>query len=272
MQRVIDIALAEVGYLEKSKAAYKSIGKECLYEKTKYAGSDNYTKYGYEMNRLYPSVMDFPAAWCDAFVDYCFYRAYGVANAKAMIGGHFDDYTKNSARLYIDHEAFFYAKTFHGRKGDQVFFSKDGTFNGIYHTGLIYDSDDSYIYTVEGNTSSGSEVVANGGAVCKKQYRHDNAKLYGFGRPNYGLLDFRWIEVGGYWYYQDGFGNNTHGWRLIQETGGTAKHWYYFDDKGRMLTGAQWINGCCYYLMECGDLEGACCKTDDSGALEVWYV
>ena len=105
--KVIAIALAEVGYLEKSAAAWKKYGKDCLYNKTAYAGFDNYTKYGYEMHQIYPSVMDFPAYWCDCFVDWCFYQAYGVSNAKKLLGGNFDDYTKNSINLYKSKKAFF---------------------------------------------------------------------------------------------------------------------------------------------------------------------
>ena len=69
--KVIQIALNEVGYLEKSKQAYQQ-NNNIIYDKTQGAGSDNYTKYGYDMHKLYPSVMDFPAYWCDAFVDWCF--------------------------------------------------------------------------------------------------------------------------------------------------------------------------------------------------------
>ena len=272
MDNVIKTALAEVGYLEKSAAFYKRIGKDCLYPKTDYAGSDNYTKYGYELNQIHPTVIDFPAAWCDCFVDWCFYKAYGISNAEAMIGGHFDDYTKNSAKLYIGKEAFYYAKTFHGQKGDQVFFSKNGTFDGIYHTGLVIDADDKYIYTVEGNTSGGEEVVPNGGGVYKKKYTHDNPKLYGFGRPKYDLIEKHWVQDNGIWYYQDGFGRNTYGWALIKETKGDAEHWYYFNSRGQMMTGLQFIDGDPYYLTISGDLEGALCNTDQRGALSPWYL
>ena len=93
VNKVIEIALAEVGYLEKKSNSQ-------LDSKTANAGSANYTKYGRDMHKLYPSVMDFPAAWCDAFVDWCFYKAYGVANAKGLLGGNFNDYTVSSAQLY----------------------------------------------------------------------------------------------------------------------------------------------------------------------------
>ena len=80
-KKVIAVAMAEVGYLEKSKAAYKK-DPNVIYEKTAGAGQDNITKYGKEMHDIYPKTMDFPAYWCDEFVDWCFQKAYGVSNAK----------------------------------------------------------------------------------------------------------------------------------------------------------------------------------------------
>jgi murein L,D-transpeptidase YcbB/YkuD len=41
------------------------------------------------------------------------------------------------------------------------------------------------VYTVEGNTSSESGVVANGGGVFKKKYKLNYTRIYGYGRPNY---------------------------------------------------------------------------------------
>lgn len=56
-----------------------------------------------------------------------------------------------------------------------------------HFTGLVYDIDSKYVYTVEGNTSSASGVVANGGAVAKKKYALTNARLAGFCRPNWDM-------------------------------------------------------------------------------------
>lgn len=170
--KVIDIAEAEVGYVEKANG-------NNLYDKTANAGDANYTKYGFEMHQIYPSVMDYPAAWCDAFVDWCFYKAFGVANAKALLGGNFDDYTPNSAQLYKNKGAYYKSNP---KVGDQIFFN-NGT--RICHTGLVYKVDVSYVYTIEGNTSNASGVVANGGGVAKKKYTLNYAKIDGYGRPNY---------------------------------------------------------------------------------------
>jgi peptidoglycan hydrolase-like protein with peptidoglycan-binding domain len=172
VDKVIAIAKAEVGYVEKAS-------NKDLYDKTANAGSANYTKYGYEMHQLYPSVMDFPAAWCDCFVDWCFYKAYGVSNAKALLGGNFDDYTVNSAQLYKNKGAYYKSNP---QIGDQIFFKNSSR---ICHTGLVYNVDSNYVYTVEGNTSTAAGVVANGGGVALKKYTLSYASIDGYGRPKY---------------------------------------------------------------------------------------
>lgn len=171
VDKVINIALAEVGYLEKKSNAN-------LYDKTANAGMANYTKYGKEMHDIYPSVMDFPAAWCDAFVDWCFYKAYGTSTAKSLLGGDFNDYTPSSAQLYKNKNAWFTSP----KIGDQIFFKNSTRIN---HTGLVYNVDSTYVYTIEGNTSGASGVVENGGGVCKKKYKLNYSKIAGYGRPKY---------------------------------------------------------------------------------------
>ena len=171
--KVIEIAEAEVGYLEKKT-------NKSLDSKTANAGSNNYTKYGRDMHKLYPSVMDFPAAWCDAFVDWCFQKAYGVANAKGLLGGNFNDYTVASAQLYKNKKAWGTTP----KVGAQIFF-KNST--RICHTGLVYKVDKTYVYTIEGNTSGASGVIRNGGGVCKKKYKITNSKIAGYGYPKYDV-------------------------------------------------------------------------------------
>lgn len=168
---VVNIALGEVGYLEKKS-------NKNLDSKTANAGSANYTKYGRDMHEIYPAVMDFPAYWCDTFVDWCFQKAYGVSNAKGLLGGNFDDYTVNSARLYKNKKAWGTTPKY----GAQIFFKNK---TRICHTGLVYDFDNMYVYTVEGNTSGASGVIANGGGVCKKKYLRTDPKIAGYGYPNY---------------------------------------------------------------------------------------
>lgn len=181
VDKVIRVAQGEVGYLEKSKTAYKN-NPDILYEKTAGAGSDNYTKYGFEMHKIYPTVMDFPAYWCADFVDWCFQKAYGVSTAKSILGRNFDDYTVAACKAYKKHNALGNIPTV----GAQVFFTKNGQPSGCHHTGLVYQVDNNYFYTIEGNTSGASGVVSNGGGVAKKKYqisKYKNKVLFGY--PKY---------------------------------------------------------------------------------------
>ena len=182
-QTVIDIAVGEVGYLEKSKSAYIA-NPAVIWFKLDGAGYDNITKYAYEIDRedWYCGSKQYQP-WCSTFVDWCFLVAceWDIEEAACLKNhGEYDavvdyaiDQYKAMGRWY--HEP---------QKGDQIFFSKA---NGIdpAHTGLVIDVDDDYVYTVEGNTSSESGVVSNGGACAKKCYLKRYYRILGYGRPLY---------------------------------------------------------------------------------------
>lgn len=181
-QKVIDIALGEVGYLEKASNSQ-------LDDKTANAGSKNYTKYARDL-AVYPfyNGRKYGVAWCDVFVDWCFVTAYGkdaaleltcqptkAANNCGAGCKYSRNYYKAKDRLFTTPEP-----------GDQIFFySKDKS--SISHTGLVYKVDGTKVYTVEGNTSGSSGVVANGGGVFKKSYKLTYNRIAGYGRPDYGL-------------------------------------------------------------------------------------
>ncbi|MGY5131283.1 GH25 family lysozyme [Streptomyces nigrescens] len=63
--------------------------------------------------------------------------------------------------------------------GAQAFYGAGG---GV-HTGLVYDYDGTYIYTVEGNTNDNGGAEGNG-VYLKKRARRD-AHVYGYGYPGY---------------------------------------------------------------------------------------
>lgn len=174
---VINIAKAEVGYLEKKNNSQ-------LDSKTANAGSANYTKYGRDMHAIYPTVMDFPAPWCDCFIDWCFYKAYGVTNAKGLLGGDFNDYTVASAQLYKNKGAYIKRGQGNPKVGDQIFFKNS---QRICHTGLVVKVTPTYVYTTEGNTSSAAGVIANGGCVREKSYLLTYSGIDGYGRPKYDI-------------------------------------------------------------------------------------
>lgn len=179
------IATAEswLGYLEK-----KNGDLNYLKSKKANAGYNNYTWFGYTMHKVEPSVMDYPAYWCDAFVDYCFYEAYGEEAAKYLLCGGFNDYTPASSQQYKDAGRWYTEP----KAGDQIFFKNDSR---ICHTGIVYKVADNRVYTIEGNTRDGDEVIDNGGAVCRKSYPLYYEKIAGYGRPPYGIKDTYMFEV-----------------------------------------------------------------------------
>ena len=170
IQKVINIAKAEVGYLEK-----KSNSK--LDNKTANAGKANYTKYWRD---LASGMQGQP--WCNCFVNWCFLKAYGEAAAKKLLctDGGWSYYTPTSAGYFKTKRQWYTSKP---QVGDIIYF-KNAT--RIHHVGLVYKVDSSRVYTIEGNTSAGSAVVANGGGVAQKSYSLSSTSIAGYGRPNYG--------------------------------------------------------------------------------------
>jgi len=189
-QKVLDIALSEVGYLEKETFAQ-------LDSKTSNAGDENYTKYSRDLAAVnFYNGSKKGAAWCDVFVDWCFYKAFGKAAALAITFQPTNNKVNYGAGCRYSRE--YYQKK--GRLydtpqiGDQIFFySKDKS--QIAHTGLVYKVDNSKVYTVEGNTSGASGVISNGGGVCKKSYSLSYNRLAGFGRPDYGVQQAKVEQV-----------------------------------------------------------------------------
>ena len=181
INRVIQVAKNEVGYIEKSEESYMR-KPSILDQKKSGAGRDNYTKYGRDMHEIFPEIMDFPASWCDCFVDWCFYKAYGVNNAKKLLCGNFEDTTALSAKLFKDSNAWYENNPM---VGDQVFFKNE---QGICHTGLVIEVTDDKITTIEGNTSNKEGLIFEDVCVREKTYPIDSDLIAGYGRPNYSLL------------------------------------------------------------------------------------
>lgn len=179
-QKVLDIALSEVGYLEKAT-------NSDLDSKTGNAGDKNYTKYARDLAKVnYFNSSKVGVAWCAVFVAWCFYQAFGKAAALKLLcqpsSGNCGagckyarNYFKAKGQLYTSNPA----------PGDMIFFYSSDK-SSISHTGLVYSVTASRVYTVEGNTSGASGVIANGGGVCKKSYALTYARIAGYGRPLYG--------------------------------------------------------------------------------------
>ena len=170
--RLVKVLEAEEGYLEKKSNSN-------LDSKTGNAGSNNYTKYARDLDAI-PGFYNgkkngYP--WCDVFYDWGMVESFGVEEAKKLLN-------HGTCGAGCSYSAQYYRKAgrFHSspKVGDQIFF---GTKGNESHTGCVYKVTSSRVYTIEGNTSSASGVIANGGAVCKKSYPLNYSRIVGYGRP-----------------------------------------------------------------------------------------
>lgn len=176
VNKVIQIANNEVGYLEKSSG-------NSLYEKTTNAGSANWTKYSRDISSLgfYSCAMN-GVPWCDIFVDWCFMQAFGDSVAKKITYQNpYGSAACNSSMAFYKQNNAFYLSP---EPGDQIFFTNNGGYSS-HHTGIVYKIDNNNVYTIEGNTSAGSQVIPNGGGVYLKQYLLNSSRIAGYGRPDY---------------------------------------------------------------------------------------
>lgn len=264
---LVNFVIGEKGYLEKSKANYQKYGADCLYPKTQYAGSDNYTKYAYEVDKLFGESWRQGQAWCQVFVAYAFWKVFGKTMADKLLYGELDSaYTIAVKNKFVSKGR--QVALSKAEPGDLVYRSR----NGGGHVGIVIGMKNGQIVSVEGNSSASDITSWNGGAVVE----HTGATWEWCVRPDWSMLPkddgWHWVKSGGKWYYQDANGVNKHGWAKIKETGGETLHWYYFDSKGAMLTGHQFIDGeLCLFMPE-GTLEGAMCISDENGYQHVWNV
>lgn len=162
---IINIALAEVGYLEKATNAN-------LDDKTANAGSNNYTKYWRD---IYPAYQGQP--WCACFVTWVFVIAFGKAMAQKLL--------KHYPYVYCPTMADLFTLNANPKVGDIVIFKHNGVFT---HTGIVIKVSGDQFWTVEGNTSGGSTIIANGGGVCKKTYFNSNLPGTKFITPDYSKV------------------------------------------------------------------------------------
>lgn len=197
--RLIAIAKAEIGYLEKASNSQ-------LDDKKANAGSNNYTKYARDLYKAgYYNGNKNGFAWCDIFVDWCFYKLCGDSRARAenltCTTGDLGAGCEYSMRYYKEANRLYKSP----QPGDQIFFGTSS--KEVAHTGIVYKVDNKKVYTIEGNTSSASGVIANGGAVESKSYSLSYYKILGYGRPRYSGITGN--QAGDSYYYDDFYNNSS---------------------------------------------------------------
>lgn len=169
-QKVIDLALSQVGYHEKASNAE-------LDSNTANSGDKNWTKYARDLDNLsgFYNGRKNGYAWCDVFVDWAFVQAYGRAAAQYLLCQ-----PDNSAGAGCSFSAGYFRNkgqfhTSNPQPGDQIFFGTGP--DNVWHTGLVTSVNAAYVYTVEGNSSD---------SVARRTYRLDDSSIYGYGRPKWG--------------------------------------------------------------------------------------
>ena len=179
IKKIINHALSWDGYCEKKT-------EKDLDDFVKNAGSGNYTCFARDYKK-YSGIDVQGQPWCDVFVDMCFINVFGKEKAKDLLHG-FSAYTPTSSDNFKKHNEWY--KT--PQIGDIIFF-KNAT--RICHTGIVYNVTKDRVYTIEGNTSGGTTLEANGGCVAKKNYTLSYNKIAGYGRPNYKKYEPKEVVV-----------------------------------------------------------------------------
>ena len=165
VEKVVSIALGEVGYREKA-----ADGSLDLAEAN--AGTGNWTKYARDLwNAGYYNGNKNGYEWCDVFVDWVFYRAFGKTEAQLT------QYQSGELGAACPYSAGYYkAKNRYDRTprvGDQVFFQENGQ---LVHTGIVTAVNGNVITTVEGNA---------GNQVAKRARLVTDSYIDGYGHPDY---------------------------------------------------------------------------------------
>ena len=162
--KVIAVALAEVGYREKATNA-------ALDDPTANAGGGNWNKYARDLAAAgYYNGDKNGYAWCECFVDWCFFKAFGTEGQRIQcqtgdLGAaciYSMQYYKQQGRCDMN-----------PRPGDQVFFYGGGT---VGHTGIVTAVSDSTVTVVEGNSAD---------RVQKLTYARTDSRIAGYGHPWY---------------------------------------------------------------------------------------
>lgn len=149
------------GYLEKKSNAY-------LDDFKKNAGYNNYTKFSRDVNSWgQPGCQGQP--WCAVYQFWKLVNVLGITRALQIMGGGFYNCVSITNHAKAN-------GTWHNspKTGSLVIFR-----NGS-HVGSVRSFNGSVVYTNEGNTSSASGVVANGGAVRNKSYSINDSAIDGY--------------------------------------------------------------------------------------------
>lgn len=155
---IAEVAKSQIGYCE-SNSKYDLDGSD--------DGSyGNCTEYG----NWFPKQNQ---AWCAVFVSWCAAQA-GIPTSvikKNSLATHDGKYFGVELKTFNNHTP---------EKGDIAYMKTPGN-----HVGIVYDTDDKFIYVIEGNTKGGSRVYKQKYNIKTGVLYGDDEKITHFGIPNY---------------------------------------------------------------------------------------
>ena len=251
-KKLIDQAAHWDGYLEKKSNAQ-------LDDFTANAGSGNFTCFARDYKTHTGQNLQ-AQPWCAMFVSEVFVQAFGLEEAKKLLGGSLYHYCPTGVNQFK--KAGRWAAV--PEPGAVIFFT-----NGqrAYHTGIVTEVTATRIKTIEGNTSGASGVIENGGGVCRKAYSRSYGKILGYGLPDWSIVSQSEYVLGwhhdsnGWWYADTPHTYYKSCWQVINH------HKYYFNQDGYALTDWHQIDRKWYYFEPAAGhpLECALYVTDASG-------
>ena len=181
---VIAVALSQLGYQE--SAVSSNISGES-------GGSGNYTEF---MTHVYGSNQAW--AWCAAFCAWSLHQAQATDHVGAnkfyrnhigQSGYHWCEISCPYWKQALQFDGLYKNSAYNGgsytpKTGDLIFFKSAGA-TVVGHIGLVVYTAGGYVYTIEGNTSSGTGLEANGGGVYFKRYALTSSNIDGYGALDY---------------------------------------------------------------------------------------
>ncbi len=173
---VIAIALSQLGYHEgNSDADFSGEGKD---------GSRDFVEYNVLYGKLdndQGNGLSYGYYWCASFVNWCLRQAgipeEATAGAEVSCQRWINDC--KSQGIFVSKGGYI------PKEGDIIFFKDKGSSAESTHVGLVRYSDGNNVYTVEGNTSNGSEYSSNGEYVALKSHSLSSSYIVGYASPKY---------------------------------------------------------------------------------------
>ena len=167
-RKLIDVAVSQIGYLEKRS-------EKNLDDFTANYGENDYTKYARDLDAIpdyYYHDRKQGLSWCDIFCDWCFVQAYGFEGSLKV-----NCQPKKSYGAGCDMSAKYYREAGRLDKRPQVgdqFFIHNWT-----HTGIVIEVRNHSVVTIEGNqyNSNGKQSVSQKVRLL--------SEIDGFGHPRY---------------------------------------------------------------------------------------